>query len=248
MRRTVLITGASAGIGAAAARAAAAEGWNVAIHYRADRAGAEATARDCAASGAKTVLLRADMARPEEVAGLFIAFDAAFPRLDALVNNAGTVDQPLRLEEIGLARLNRTFAINAISPFLCAAEAVRRMSTAHGGAGGVIVNISSVAARLGSAGEYVDYAAAKGAVDSFTKGLSNEVAQEGIRVVALRPGTVETGIHARGGQPDRAERVSRAIPMGRPGRADEIADAIVFLISDRASYITGTVIEVSGGR
>lgn len=248
MRKTVLVTGASTGIGAATARLAARDGWDVAIHYRADREGAELTAKACEQLGAKTALLQADMEEPEAVAGLFAAFDAAFPRLDALVNNAGTVDMPARVEEMDLARLNRTFAINTISPMLAAAEAVRRMSTARGGAGGVIVNVTSIAARMGSANEYVDYAAAKGAMDSFNKGLSNEVAQQGIRVVALRPGITDTGIHARGGQPDRAERLQHLIPMARPGTPEELGESIVFLISDKASYITGTTIDVSGGR
>ncbi len=248
MRKTVLITGASAGIGAVTARLAARDGWDVALAYGHDRVGAEQAAAAAAAEGARTALLQADLADPETPERLFAAFDAAFPRLDALVNNAGVVDVAARVEDYTPARLARMFAINTVAPMLCAGAAVRRMSTARGGAGGVIVNVSSIAARLGSANQYVDYAASKAAIDTFSKGLADEVAAEGIRVVALRPGIVETEIHAKGGDPDRAQRLAGAIPMRRPGRPEEIAEAIVWLLSDRASYLTGTTVDVSGGR
>ncbi|MFC2968635.1 SDR family oxidoreductase [Acidimangrovimonas pyrenivorans] len=248
MPRTVLVTGASAGIGAATALAAAKAGWDVAIGYGRDTAGAEATAAAARAAGVRAEILQADLATPDGPARLFAAFDATFDRLDALVNNAGVVDVAARVEEMDHARLARMFQINAIAPMLCAGEAVRRMSTRHGGAGGTIVNISSVAARTGSANEYVDYAASKAAVDTFTKGLSNEVAREGIRVVALRPGLIYTEIHAKGGEPGRADRLADQVPMGRVGSPDEIAAGVLWLISDAASYVTGTTLDISGGR
>jgi len=248
MRKIALITGASAGIGAATALAAAKAGYDLALAYGRDRAGAEACAEACRAAGARAEILQADMADPDGPEQLFAAFDAVFDRLDALVNNAGVVDVAARVDEMTPARLARMFQINSIAPMLCAGAAVKRMSTRHGGVGGTIVNVSSVAARTGSANEYVDYAASKAAVDTFSKGLSNEVAREGIRVVALRPGLIYTEIHAKGGEPGRADRLADQVPMGRVGKPEEIADAILWLMSDAASYITGTTLDVSGGR
>ncbi len=248
MTRCVLITGASAGIGAATARLAAAEGWDVALAFGRDRAGAEATADAVRAAGRRAVILQADLAEPGGPAALFAAFDRECDHLDALVNNAGIVDTAARVEEMTPARLQRMFAINTIAPFLCAGEAVRRMSTAHGGPGGIIVNVSSVAARLGSARQFVDYAASKAAIDTMTKGLAEEVAREGIRVAAVRPGLIETGIHAKGGDADRARRLADAVPVGRTGTPEEVARAILWLMSDGASYVTGATLDVSGGR
>ena len=248
MTRAVLVTGASGGIGAATARLAARDGWDVGIGWNSDREGAERTKNDVEAVGRKAVLLQGDLSDPEVISRVFLQFDQAFPRLDALVNNAGVVDKPIRVDQLDRARLRRMFDVNTLGPMLCAREAVLRMSSRHGGAGGVIVNVSSIAARMGSANEYVDYAAAKAAIDTFSKGLSDEVAREGIRVVALRPGLTDTAIHEKGGQPGRAERLSDRVPMGRVGTPEEIAEGIVWLISDAARYVTGTSLDVSGGR
>ena len=248
MARSVLITGASSGIGAATARLAARDGWDVGVHYNSDRNGAEAVKAEVEALGRKAVLYQADMAEPDAVAALFEAFDAQQGQLHALVNNAGIVDATARVEEIGHARLRRIFDVNVIGPFLAAGEAVRRMSIARGGTGGVIVNVSSVAARLGAPGQYVDYAATKGAIDTFTKGLGDEVAAEGIRVVGVRPGLIETPIHDKGGTPGRAQRLAPLVPMKRHGTADEVAEAIVWLMSDKASYVAGAILDVGGGR
>ncbi|AZQ66853.1 SDR family oxidoreductase [Silicimonas algicola] len=248
MTRAVLVTGASGGIGAATARLAARDGWDVGIGWNSDHEGAERTKAEVEALGRKAVLLQGDLSDPEAIARVFGACDAAFPRLDALVNNAGVVDRPIRVDQVDLARLRRMFDINTIGPILCSREAVLRMSTRHGGAGGVIVNVSSVAARIGSANEYVDYAAAKAAIDTFSKGLADEVAREGIRVVALRPGLTDTAIHGKGGQPGRAERLADRVPMGRVGTPEDIAEGIVWLISDAARYVTGTTLDISGGR
>lgn len=248
MRKAVLVTGASAGIGSSVARMAAARGWHVGIGYRTDRAGAEAVARDVEAAGGKAVLLPGDVADPAALEAVFAAFDAAFPRMDALVNNAGIVDAVARVEDMSPERLNRMFATNITACFLAAGHAVRRMGRHHGGLGGTIVNISSKAALLGSANQYVDYAASKAAIDVLTKGLSDEVAAQGIRVVGIRPGVVDTGIHAKGGDPDRAGRIGPTVPMGRMGRAEEIAEAVLWAMSDAASYVTGTSFDVAGGR
>ena len=247
-RKAVLITGASAGIGAAVARMAAARGWDVGIGYRSDKAGAQAVAGEVEAAGGHAVLLPGDVSDPAVIPGLFDTFDAAFGRLDALVNNAGIVDVAARVEDMTAERLGVMFATNLTSAFLCAGEAVRRMGTHHGGKGGVIVNMSSKAATLCSANQYVDYAASKAGIDVLTKGLSDEVAGHGIRVVGLRPGIIDTPIHGRGGEPDRADRLGPTVPMGRKGTAEEVAEAVLWLMSDQASYVTGTSFDVAGGR
>ncbi|MGB5559484.1 MAG: SDR family oxidoreductase [Paracoccaceae bacterium] len=247
-RKTVIVTGASTGIGAAAARLAAKAGYDVAIGYRSDHKGASDTAKAVEAAGGRAQLIQADLSDPHEIDRFFAEFDAAFDHLDALVNNAGVVDLATRVDQLDHARLRRMFDTNTLGPMLVAGHAVRRMSTAHGGKGGAIVNISSAAARLGSANLYVDYAASKAAIDIFTKGLSDEVAAEGIRVNGIRPGLIETPIHAKGGQPDRAQKLAGMVPMKRTGTAQEVAEAIVWLMSDKASYVTGTTLDVTGGR
>ncbi|TNF64686.1 MAG: SDR family oxidoreductase [Rhodobacteraceae bacterium] len=238
-RKLCLITGASAGIGAACARAAAAQGYHLILGYNSDRAGAEAVARDARAAGAQVRLVQADVGDPEAIAAMF----ADIPRLDALINNAGIVGPTARLTDMDHARLRRMFDVNVIGAMLVAKEAVLRM-----GAGGVIVNLSSAAARLGSGNQYLDYAASKAAIDTFTKGLSDEVAAQGIRVLSVRPGIIDTAIHAKGGEPDRADRLAPLVPMKRKGTADEVASAILWLMSDGASYVTGTTLDVTGGR
>lgn len=245
-RRILLVTGASAGIGAATARMAAARGYDLALNFRSDRAGAEAVAEDCRAAGARAILCPADVADPQAIEAMFTQIDAEFGRLDALVNNAGIVDMTARVTDLDHARLRRMFDVNVIGAILVAKEAVLRMQAQ--GSGGVIVNISSAAARLGSGNQYVDYAASKAAIDIFTKGLSDEVAAQGIRVTSVRPGLIDTTIHAKGGEPDRAQRLAPMVPMQRVGSADEVAEAALFLLSDAASYITGTALDVTGGR
>lgn len=246
MHRTLLITGASAGIGAAIARLAATRGYDLALNYRRDRAGAEAVAEAARDAGAQVILCPGDVADPEDIRRIYARVDEGFGRLDGLVNNAGIVDRAARVTDLTHDRLRRMFDVNVIGAILVAKEAVLRMR-AHG-RGGAIVNLSSAAARLGSANQYVDYAASKAAVDTFTKGLADEVAAEGIRVNALRPGLIETGIHAKGGEPDRAQRLAPGVPMQRTGNVTEVAEAVLFLLSDAASYITGTTLDVSGGR
>ena len=246
--RTVLITGASRGIGAAAAIACARQGWDVAVNCARDTAAAEAVAAQVRALGRRAIVVAADVADEAAVLAMFARVDAELGTLAGLVNNAGIVDVQARVDELSVARLQRMFAINVIGSFVCAREAVKRMSTVHGGAGGAIVNLSSVAARLGSPGLYVDYAASKGAIDTFTIGLAREVAAEGIRVNAVRPGIIDTDIHASGGQPGRAQAAAALIPMQRPGSADEVAAAVVWLLSDEARYTTGAIVDVSGGR
>jgi NAD(P)-dependent dehydrogenase (short-subunit alcohol dehydrogenase family) len=240
--RVAIITGGSRGIGAAAVAALRRDGFDVVFSYRQDDAAATAVSTTTGA-----VAIRADVADEADVLRLFALADEVGP-LAVLVNNAGIVGPRARVDELDRARIEHMLAVNVIGPFLCAREAVRRMSTRHGGEGGVIVNVGSVAARLGGANQYADYAASKGAVDTMTVGLAQEVAAEGIRVTCIRPGIIDTDIHASGGEPDRAERLAPVIPMQRPGTADEIASWISFLCSDGASYATGSIIDVSGGR
>lgn len=246
--RAVLVTGASRGIGAATALRAAQDGWAVAVNYTRDAAAAQAVVDRIVAGGGAAFAVQADVADEPQVLAMFAQVDEHFGRLDALVNNAGVVDSTQRVDEMSLQRLKRMFDINVIGSFLCAREAVRRMSTRHGGAGGAIVNVSSAASRLGSPGQYVDYAAAKGAIDAMTIGLAKEVAAEGIRVNAVRPGLIETDIHASGGLPDRVRDLAHQVPMQRGGTADEVAQAIVWLLSPQASYTTMSLVDVSGGR
>ncbi len=248
MKGVAVVTGASRGIGAATATRLAAAGWDVAVGYLHDADAAESVVGECRSFGRKAVSVQGDVASEHDVVTLFTIVDEELGRLSALVNSAGIVDQKARVDEYSSARLERMFAVNVIGSFLCAREALRRMSTLHGGDGGAIVNISSAAARLGSPGEYVDYAASKGAIDTMTLGRAREVATEGVRVNAVRPGLVDTSIHASGGQPDRAERLAGAIPMGRVGQPSEIAAAVTWLCSDDASYVTGALIDVSGAR
>ena len=247
MNPSLLITGGSRGIGAATAVLAAQRSWDVAINYTRDAAAAERVAAEVRATGRRALVVQADVSDEAQVLAMFAAVDQ-FGTLGGLVNNAGVVDVPARVDEMSLQRLMRMFAINLSGSFLCAREAVKRMSTRHGGAGGVIVNLSSAAARLGSPGQYVDYAAAKAGIDTFTLGLAREVASEGIRVNAVRPGIIDTDIHASGGLPERARQVAPMVPMQRAGSAGEVAQAIVWLLSEAASYTTGAVLDVSGGR
>ena len=246
--RIALITGGSRGIGAATARLAARQGWAVAVNYARDKDAAHAVVASITAAGGTAMAVQADVADETQVLAMFAAVDAQLGRLSALVNNAGVVDVPARVEAMGVARLKRMFDINVIGSFICAREAVLRMGTRHGGAGGSIVNVSSAAARLGAAGQYVDYAAAKGAIDTMTLGLAREVAADGIRVNAVRPGLIETDIHASGGLPDRVRDLAHQVPMLRGGTAEEVAEAIVWLMSPAASYTTATLMDVSGGR
>jgi NAD(P)-dependent dehydrogenase (short-subunit alcohol dehydrogenase family) len=248
MQRVTLVTGGGRGIGAATARLLAQQGHAVAVNYARDSAAAERLVDRILAAGGRAIAVRADVSIEADVLRLFEAIDEELGPLTGLVNNAGIVDVAARVDAMSVARIERIFAVNVLGSFLCAREAVKRMSTAHGGAGGVIVNVSSAAARLGSPAQYVDYAAAKGAIDTFTVGLAKEVAAEGIRVNAVRPGLIETDIHASGGDADRATRLAPLVPLQRPGSADEIAQAIVWLLSDAASYCTGAILDVSGGR
>ncbi|MDM0046843.1 SDR family oxidoreductase [Variovorax dokdonensis] len=245
----VLITGGSRGIGAAAALLAAEQGWAVAINYASNAQAAQQVADKIRARGGRAITVQADVGDEAQVMAMFEQVDAHFGRLDGLVNNAGVVDVKARVDELSVARLERMMRINIIGSFVCAREAVRRMSTRHGGRGGAIVNVSSAAARLGSPAQYVDYAASKGAIETLTVGLAKEIAEEGIRVNAVRPGLIDTEIHASGGMPDRAFELAGTVPMKRVGTAQEVAQAIVWLLSpDTASYVTGTFIDVSGGR
>mgnify|MGYP000881569612 CR=1 FL=1 len=246
--KVILVTGGSRGIGAAVARLAGKAGYRVAVNYAADAAAAKAVVDSIVATGGEAFAVKADVGNEADVLAMFAEVDSRFGRLDALVNNAGVVDAKSRVDEMSLARIERMMRINVIGSILCAREAVRRMSTLRGGKGGSIVNVSSVASRHGGPGEYVDYAASKGAMDAFTTGLSREVATERIRVNAVRPGIIDTEIHASGGQPDRAARLRHMIPVQREGRADEVAHAILWLLSDEASYTTGAILDVSGGR
>ncbi|MFZ2652190.1 MAG: SDR family oxidoreductase [Burkholderiaceae bacterium] len=246
--RTVLVTGASRGIGAASARLCAKAGWAVAVNYANDSAAALSVVDSIRSAGGTALALQADVADVAQVKAMFECVAAELPPLRGLVNNAGVIDVPSRVDAISALRLQRMFAINVFGSFYCAREAVLRLSTSKGGPGGAIVNVSSAAARLGAPGQYVDYAAAKGAIEAFTLGLAREVATEGIRVNAVRPGIIDTDIHASGGQPDRAWQAAPLVPMQRPGSADEVAQAIVWLLSDAASYSTGAILDVTGGR
>ena len=248
MEQILLVTGASRGIGAATALLAAQAGWAVAVNYSTNAGAADEVVRQIRAGGGTAIALRADVADEDQVLALFERVDRELGRLTGLVNNAGVVDVTARVDEMSVARLKRMFDINVVGTMVCAREAVRRMSTRHGGTGGAIVNLSSAAARLGAPGQYGDYAAAKGAIDAFTIGLAKEVAAEGIRVNAVRPGLIETQIHASGGLPDRVAQLAHLVPMQRGGSAAEVAQAIVWLLSPAASYTTMSLLDVSGGR
>ena len=245
--QVVIVTGGSRGIGRATALAAAKRGFRVVVGYASNKAAADDVVATIEQSNGKAIAVKCDVGDEQDILALFEAADA-FGTLGALVNNAGIVGPSIRVDEMSAERIARMMAVNVTGSILCAREAVKRLSTKHGGQGGVIVNLSSVAAKLGSPNTYVDYAASKGAIDSFTIGLGYEVANEGIRVDAIRPGLIDTDIHASGGEPDRAHRLAGNVPMKRVGTADEIANAIVWLLSDEASYVTSAILDVSGGR
>jgi NAD(P)-dependent dehydrogenase (short-subunit alcohol dehydrogenase family) len=246
--KVLLITGASRGIGAATARLAASQGYAVAVNYSTNSKAADEVVRGILAQGGSAIALQADVTNESQVMAMFEAVDAQLGRLSALVNNAGVVDVASRVDQQSLARWKRMFDINVMGSMLCAREAVRRMSTRFGGMGGAIVNLSSAASTLGAAGQYVDYAAAKAAIDTFTIGLGRELATEGIRVNAVRPGVIDTEIHASGGQPDRVRQLAPQLPMQRVGTAQEVAQAIVWLLTDASSYTTASLLDVTGGR
>jgi len=246
--KVLLITGGSRGIGAATARLAAQRGYHIIVTYLHNQVAADRVVADILANGGRALALAADVSVEQEIVRVFDYITDQIGPLDALVNNAATLEQQMRVDQMDMARLQRIFTTNVFGAFICAREAVRRMSTAYGGAGGAIVNVSSGAARLGAPNEYVDYAASKGAIDTFTIGLAKEVATEGIRVNAVRPGIIHTDFHARGGEPGRVERVSSSIPMQRGGQVEEVAHAILWLLSDEASYVTGACLDVAGGR
>src|SRR6266850_7547321 len=248
MNKTILVTGGSRGIGAATARLAAERGYAVCVNYRKNGAAAEEVVAGITAAGGAALAVGADVASEPDVVRLFETVDARLGPVTSLVNNAGILERQTRVEHIDAARIDRVFATNVRGAFLCAREAVRRMSTAHGGGGGAIVNVSSRAAQLGAPGEYVDYAASKAALDALTVGLAREVAGEGIRVNGVRAGIIYTDIHASSGEPGRVDRLGPALPMQRGGDAIEVARAILWLLSDEASYSTGTFIDVAGGR
>ena len=244
----MLVTGGARGIGAATAKLASARGYHVCINYLNARDAAEQVVRDIAGRGGHAIAVQADISREASVVELYRQIDLSLGLVSAVVNNAATLEPQMRLDAMEASRIERMFAVNVLGSMICAREAVRRMSTRHGGNGGAIVNVSSGAAKYGSPGEYVDYAASKGAIDTFTVGLAAEVAQEGIRVNAVRPGFIYTELHAKGGEPQRVDRVKTLVPMQRGGRPEEVARAIIWLLSEEASYITGTILDVSGGR
>lgn len=246
--KVMIITGGGRGIGAATALKAAARGYAVCVNYLKDAAAAQVIVGQIHDAGGKAIAVAANVSQEDDVVRLFHSVDEQLGTVSALVNNVGVLENKMRIIDMDMARLNRIFSSNITSQFLCAREAVRRMSRNHGGAGGAIVNVSSAASRLGSAGEYVDYAASKGAVDTLTTGLSLEVAGEGIRVNCVRPGFIYTDIHASGGEPTRVDRLRSVIPMQRGGQADEVANAILWLLSDEASYVTGSFIDIAGGK
>lgn len=248
MAGTIVVTGASRGIGAATARLAAQKGFDVCVNYNRGVGEAERIVEECRTYGVSAIAAHADVAVERDIVRLFETVDTKLGRIAGLVNNAGILERQTRVEAIDADRLLRVMTANVIGSFLCAREAVKRMSTKHGGAGGAIVNVSSVASRLGSPDEYVDYAASKGAIDAMTIGLSKEVAGEGIRVNAVRPGFIYTDIHASGGEPGRVDRVAGGLPMKRGGQPEEVAAAILWLLSDEASYVTGTFVDLAGGR
>ena len=248
MSKVLIITGGSRGIGAAVALLAASQGYAVAVNYTANSLAADEVVRHIRASGGTAITVQADVAVEADVLAMFKKVDAKLGRLTALVNNAGVVDMTSRVDAMSAERLQRMFAVNVFGSFMCAREAVQRMSTRYQGEGGTIVNVSSAAARLGAPGQYVDYAAAKGAIDTFTVGLAKEVAAEGIRVNAVRPGIIDTEIHASGGLPNRVRDLAPQVPMQRAGTAAEVAEAIMWLISEKSGYTTGAIIDVTGGR
>lgn len=246
--KALLVTGGSRGIGAAVCRLAAKAGYRVAVNYASNEAAAAALVAEIQAGGGEAFAIKGDVGNEADVVAMFAAVDRTFGGLDAFVNNAGVVDRKARVDEMSVERLERMMRINVVGSILCAREAVRRMSTLRGGRGGSIVNLSSAAATLGSPGEYVDYAASKGAIDTFTIGLAREVANEGVRVNAVRPGIIDTEIHASGGQPGRVAAIRDTVPMKREGKAEEVAHAVLWLLSGEASYTTGSIVNVSGGR
>lgn len=247
MSKIMLVTGGGRGIGAAVARLAARRGYAVGVNYRSDADAANAVVADIVRGGGRAVALQADVSQEDQVQRMYGELDRQLGRIDALVNNAGILERQMRVDEMSAERLLRVLSTNVIGAFLCAREAVRRMSPRHGGQGGAIVNVSSAAARLGSPNEYVDYAASKGALDTMTIGLSKEVAPEGIRVNGVRPGTIYTDMHASGGEPGRVDRLKGAIPLRRGGTVEEVAGAVMWLFSDEAGYTSGSFIDVSGG-
>ncbi|HLJ49512.1 MAG TPA: SDR family oxidoreductase [Bryobacteraceae bacterium] len=244
----LIVTGGGRGIGAATARLAAARGYSVCVNYQHRRDAAEGVVRDIASRHGRAIAVQADVSCETSVVELFREVDEALGTVSALVNNAATLGPQMRLDAMEASRIEQIFAVNVLGSMICAREAVRRMSTRNGGRGGAIVNVSSGAAKSGSPGEYVDYAASKGAIDTFTVGLAAEVALEGIRVNAVRPGFIYTELHAKGGEPQRVDRVKSLVPMKRGGEPDEVARAILWLLSEEASYVTGTIVDVSGGR
>ena len=248
MNEVLIVTGGSRGIGAATARIAGRSGYAVCVNFLKNKAAAKQIVDKINADGGQAIAVGADISKEEEVLELFSTVDDRLGKISALVNNAGILESQMRIEDMDSKRLNRVFLTNITGSILCAREAVKRMSIKNGGNGGTIVNLSSAAARLGSPGEYIDYAASKGAIDTFTRGLAQEVAEEGIRVNAVRPGVIETDIHASGGEPGRVERIKDTIPLKRGGQPEEVAKAIMWLLSSESSYTTGALLEVSGGR